>query len=56
MKRIILAAFLGGLIVFIWSAIAHMAIPSLGMAGLSMFPNDQPLLESFKANVPKSGM
>jgi hypothetical protein len=55
MKRIILAAFLGGLIVFIWSAIAHIATP-LGMAGLSMFPDDKPMLDSFKANVPKSGM
>jgi|ERR1041385_6724826 hypothetical protein len=55
MKRIILAAFLGGLIVFIWSAIAHIATP-LGMAGLSMFPDDKPMLDAFKTNVPKSGM
>ena len=55
MKRIILAAFLGGLIVFIWSAIAHIATP-LGMAGLSMLPNEQPVTDSFRANVAKSGM
>ena len=34
MKRILIAAVAGGLIVFVWSAVAHMATP-LGTAGLS---------------------
>lgn len=55
MKRIILAAILGGLIVFIWSAIAHMFTP-LGMMGLSVIANEAPVTDAIRANVPKSGM
>jgi hypothetical protein len=55
MKRIILAAILGGLVVFIWSAIAHIATP-LGTAGLSIMENEGPVVDALRANVPKSGM
>jgi len=55
MKRILVAAIVGGLIVFIWSAIAHMATP-LGTMGLSVFPNEAPIVDAIRANVPKSGM
>jgi len=55
MKRIILAAILGGLVVFIWSAISHMFTP-LGAMGLSTMTNEEPVLASLRANVPKSGM
>lgn len=55
MKRIILAAILGGLIVFVWSAISHMFTP-LGGAGLSVLPNEGPVLDALRANVPKSGL
>jgi hypothetical protein len=55
MKRIILAAIVGGLIVFIWSAVAHMVTP-LGTMGLSTFPNEAPVVDAIRGNVPKSGM
>jgi hypothetical protein len=47
MKRIILAAIVGGLIVFIWSAIAHMVTP-LGTMGLSTFPNEAPVVDAIR--------
>jgi hypothetical protein len=55
MKRIILAAILGGIIVFVWSAISHMFTP-LGGMGLSILPNEDPVVNALRANVPKSGM
>jgi hypothetical protein len=55
MKRIILAAILGGLIVFVWSAVAHMVTP-LGTMGLSVIANEAPVTDAIRANVPKSGM
>jgi hypothetical protein len=57
MKRILIAAVAGGLIVFIWTAIAHMATP-LGTAGMSVFPPDQEskIIDAMKAGLPGSGL
>ena len=52
--RIIVAAIVGGLVVFIWSAISHIVTP-LGGMGLSTLPDEARQLESFNA-VPASGM
>lgn len=52
--RIIVAAIVGGLVVFIWGAIAHMATP-LGEMGISTLPEEARSLESF-TTVPASGM
>jgi hypothetical protein len=43
MARVWLAGVLGGLAMFVWSAIAHMATP-LGTTGITQMANDQPLL------------
>ena len=53
--RIAIAAVAGGIIVFIWSAIAHMATP-LGTAGLSALPNEDAVLSAMRSNVPRSGL
>ena len=56
MKRILIAAIVGGIIVFIWSAVAHMITP-LGMAGFSVLGDrEESFIEALRANVPKSGM
>jgi len=52
--RIIVAAIVGGLVVFIWGAVAHMATP-LGEMGISTLPDEARSLESF-TTVPASGM
>ena len=53
-KRIVLAAVLGGLAMFLWSSIAHMAL-GLGSLGIKDIPNEQAMLGAMKANLPQPG-
>ena len=53
--RILLGALVGTVIVFIWTAAAHMATP-LGTMGLSTLPNEERVLENLRQNVPASGL
>jgi len=54
--RIILAGVLGGIAMFIWASIAHMALP-LGRAGMSELSNEQNVLDSLKNGIgDKSGL
>lgn len=46
-KRIVIAGLLGGVGMFIWSSIAHIALP-LGQAGLTEISNDQALIASMR--------
>jgi len=43
MKRILIAGLLGGIAMFAWASIAHMALP-LGKSGISEMPNEQAVL------------
>src|SRR5262245_3409059 len=52
--RIIIAAIVGGIIVFVWSAVIHIATPVGGM-GLSMLPDEARYMETFRS-IPSSGM
>ncbi len=55
-KRIILAGVLGGMGMFVWSSIAHMALP-LGEAGIQEISNEQTVLGPMRAALgDKSGM
>ena len=54
MKRILLGAVAGGLIVFAWSALLHIATP-LGMAGISVLPGEEAVLGALRANVREDG-
>ena len=54
MKRILLGAVAGGLIVFAWSALLHMATP-LGMAGINVLPGEESVLAAVRANVREDG-
>jgi len=53
--RIITAAIVGGLIVFGVSAVFHTLTP-LGTMGLSFLPNEDPVMQAFKTNIPRSGL
>ena len=53
MKRIIIAAIVGGIVFFIWSAAMHM-LPAVGMMGIKSLPD--PALEALKTTVPESGL
>jgi hypothetical protein len=50
MIRILVAGVLGGIAMFIWTSIAHMALP-LGEAGIREIPNEQAVLAAMKANI-----
>jgi hypothetical protein len=53
MKRVILAGLLGGVILFVWGAVAHEALP-LGEAGVRALDNEQ-VQTALKGNVKESG-
>jgi len=48
--KILLAGILGGIVMFIWTSIAHMALP-LGEAGISEIPNEQAVLAAMQSNI-----
>jgi hypothetical protein len=47
MKRVILAALLGGIAMFVWSALAHTVLP-LGSIGVGEIPNEAPVLAALQ--------
>jgi hypothetical protein len=55
MKRIVIAAIVGGLIVFFVSAIIHMATP-LGTAGMKTLPNEDAVIEVLRSNLTESAV
>ena len=55
MKRILLAALLGGLAAFVWSSISHTVLP-LGEAGVRTLPNEETTLEGLRGSIPEPGL
>jgi hypothetical protein len=55
MKRILLAALLGGLAAFVWSSISHMVLP-LGEAGVRTLPNEEAVLADLRGSLPEAGL
>ncbi len=56
MKKVLLPGILGGLAVFIWSAIAHMALP-IGNMGLKTIPNNEDaVFGALKSNIQQPGL
>ncbi|HJU09219.1 MAG TPA: hypothetical protein VJ728_00005 [Candidatus Binataceae bacterium] len=54
MKRILLAGLLAGLAMYVWSSIAHIALP-LGEVGVKEIANEQPVLSALAANLTQPG-
>jgi hypothetical protein len=48
--KILLAGILGGTVMFIWTSIAHMALP-LGEAGIGEIPNESAVLSAMQSNI-----
>jgi hypothetical protein len=48
--RVLLAGVVGGIAMFIWTSIAHMALP-LGTAGVKQINNEQPILTALQASL-----
>jgi hypothetical protein len=56
MTRIFLAGLLGGIAMFFWTSLAHMALP-LGEAGIREIPNEAAVLDAMQSNIgEKSGL
>ena len=56
MKRIFLAGLLGGIVMFIWTSIAHTKLP-LGEAGIREIPNETAVLDAMQSNIAeKAGL
>jgi hypothetical protein len=48
--KILLAGILGGIVMFIWTSIAHMVLP-LGEAGIGEIPNESAVLSAMQSNI-----
>ena len=48
--KILLAGVLGGIVMFIWTSIAHMFLP-LGQVGIREIPNEAAVLDAMKSNI-----
>jgi hypothetical protein len=55
MKRVLFGGLIGSVIMFVWGAIYHMAIP-ISMSGLSPLPNEAFVLTALKASIPEPGL
>jgi hypothetical protein len=53
--RIALAALVGGIVVWMWSAIAHTVLP-IGTMGLSGLPDEAPVVAALAEHVPEAGL
>ena len=54
--RILLAGTLGGIVMFIWTSIAHMALP-LGEAGINEISNESAVLSAMQSSIgDKAGL
>jgi hypothetical protein len=49
-KRVLLAAVLGGIAFFIWSSVAHVALP-LGETGVKEIPNETSVLSAMQTSI-----
>lgn len=54
-RQLLIAGLLGGLAMYLWTFLAHMALP-LGEAGIRQIENEQPLLAQMKTTLPSQGM
>jgi hypothetical protein len=48
--KVLLAGIFGGIVMFIWTSIAHMALP-LGEAGVGEIPNEAAVLSAMQSNI-----
>ena len=54
--KILLAGVLGGIVMFVWTSIAHMALP-LGEAGINEIPNESAVLSAMQSSIgDKTGL
>jgi hypothetical protein len=54
-KRVVIGGVLAGVLMFVWSSIAHVVLP-IGQMGFSTISNEDAVLTLMKANMPSSGL
>jgi hypothetical protein len=54
MGRILLAGLVAGIVVFVWGAVSHMALP-LGTIGIQNLPDDEAFASLMRGSIPHSG-
>jgi hypothetical protein len=55
MGRRVMAAIAGGIVVFVWSALSHMALP-LGTAGIRSIPNEERVTQAIRGTITEGGL
>lgn len=55
MGRVLLGGFVGGMVIFMWGAVAHMALP-IGEMGLRQLPEETALIEPMRSTITESGL
>jgi hypothetical protein len=50
-----MAAIAGGIVVFVWSALSHMALP-LGTAGIRSIPNEERVAQAIRGTITEGGL
>jgi hypothetical protein len=55
MKRVLIGGVVGGLVVFIWGAVSHMATP-LGEMGIKEIPDEAGVLTAIKERIKEPGL
>jgi hypothetical protein len=53
--RTLIAGIVGGVVLFVWGSVAHVALP-LGEVGFSPLPNEDAVLEAMRANITQPGL
>ena len=55
MIRVVLAAIVGGVLLFVWGFVAHMLLP-FSKDAVKQMPNEQVVLSTLQTNLPERGM
>jgi len=53
--KTLLAGVVGGIVLFVWGAVAHMATP-LSSVGIRSMPNEDAVMEAMRANITQPGL
>lgn len=53
-KRILLAGILGGIALFVWGSVSHLAL-GLGEIGIKEIPNEAAVLAALRAGISEPG-
>jgi hypothetical protein len=53
--RVIIAAIVGGIVMFAWGAVSHMFL-GIGTGGMKMLPNEAPVVAALQQNINEPGL